>query len=85
MKRIIYIAAFTFLGLLVATFVHGIIELPLLRLMTNNFEQWGDSFLWQNWQLIHAVGGGVLWLAGLGFGLWGGVRYWRIVYSEQKR
>jgi len=85
MKRIIYITAFTFFGLIIAALLHGIIELSLLAMITDDFDRWGNSYLWQNWPMLHTVVGGAGWLAGLGLGVWGGFRYWRILYVEQKR
>lgn len=84
MKKIIYITCFTVLGVLLAALLHGAIELPLLWLMTGDIERWGDSVLWQNWQFLHRYVGGAIWLLGLGGGVWGGFRYWRILYVEQR-
>jgi len=75
MKRILYIISFGLLGLLVATILHGVIELVALDLIFNEPTN-ADSFWWQEWQLVHAVGGGTLWIAGLLLGLLAGYKCW---------
>ena len=84
MKRAFYIALFVLLGLIVATLLHALIELPTLSLITGNFEKYGNSYVWQNWRMIHGIGGAVLWLAGLVGGYWCGVKGWQILYVEKR-
>jgi len=75
MKRIFYIIAFGFLGLLIATILHGVIELVVLELIFGDSANAG-SFWWQEWQLIHAVGGAALWTAGVVVGFYAGIAWW---------
>lgn len=84
MKRFLYIALFVFLGLLVATVLHALIELPTLSLITGNFEKYGESYLWQHWREIHGIGGAILWLSGAALGYWCGVKWWQILYVEKR-
>lgn len=84
MKRYIYIVLFVLLGLLVSTLVHVAIEWPLLQLVINDYEQYGQSYWWRNWELLHGTGGVVIWLLGIGVGYWCGVRYWRVLYEEHR-
>lgn len=84
MKRYFYIALCILLGLLVATMLHGLIEIPALSLITANFDTYGDSFVWRYWRVIHGVGGVVLWLAGALGGFWAGKRWWQILYIEKR-
>ena len=85
LKQIAYVAAFVFLGLLVAALIHAGLEIPTLLIITGDIDRYGESWLWQNWRLVHGLGGGLLWLAGAGVGYWLGRRYWRIVYIEKAR
>ena len=75
MKRILYIISFGLLGLLVATILHGVIELVTLDLIFNDSAN-ADSFWWQEWQLVHAVAGGALWIIGCVLGLLAGYTWW---------
>lgn len=82
MKRTFYIVLFCLLGLIVSTLIHAAIELPTLTLITGNFEKYSDSFIWQNWRIIHGFVGAVIWIAGLVVGYWCGVKWWQILYVE---
>lgn len=85
MKKIFYVAAFGFLGLIVSTLLHGVVELFALDLIFSNPTRFSNTFWWQEWYTIHAVVGGALWIFGLVGGVYLGVRYWRIIYVEGKR
>ncbi|OGI32000.1 MAG: hypothetical protein A3G09_02955 [Candidatus Moranbacteria bacterium RIFCSPLOWO2_12_FULL_48_12] len=84
MKRIFYIIAFMFLGLLVTQLVHAALEIPTLHLVANRYDVYGDSFVWQNWRVIHGVGGKLLSLAGLLTGFFLGRKFWQILYVEKR-
>jgi hypothetical protein len=84
MKQFVYIALFSFLGLLVATVIHAVIEAPLLWLITGDLEKWGNSFIWQNWTLLHRYVGGLIWFLGFTGGIYSGIKYWRIIYIEKR-
>ena len=82
MKKILYVFSFGFLGLLVATVIHAVVEMFALRIIFGNPEKYANTFWWQEWEFIHAFGSGVLWWAGLLIGFWLGFRFWRIIYIE---
>ncbi len=84
MKRVFYIAAFAFLGVLLATLVHAGLEIPLLAVMEYQLEMTGRSFLLDHWGLIHGIGGKILWLCGAVMGSIAGVKFWRILYVEKR-
>lgn len=84
MKKVLYISLFTVFSLLVSLLVHVALEWPTLWLITNNFAAHSDSFVWQHWNTIHAVVGTSLWIVGLLGGIYGGFRYWRILYIEER-
>jgi hypothetical protein len=84
MKKYVYIALFTFLGLLLATLLHALIEIPALKLITENYEQYGDGYIWQHWRIIHDVVGACLWLGGALGGYYAGKKWWQILYIEKR-
>lgn len=84
MKRLFYIGAFTFLGILLATLVHAGVEIPLLSMMESQLEMSGRSVLADNWWLIHGWGGKLLWLGGALGGMVAGRRFWQILYVEKR-
>ena len=75
MKKILYLAAFGFLGLLVSTLIHGVVELIALDLIFGDPAN-ASSVWWREWELIHAAGGSALWTAGLFVGLFAGYKWW---------
>ena len=76
MKRLCYIVAFGFLGLLLSTLVHAVLELVALKVIFGSPDRYAESVWWQNWDTIHHVAGVSLWLAGLLLGLYLGVIWW---------
>ena len=84
MKKSFYIFLFTVFTLLLSLLVHVALEWPALWIITNNFAAYSESFVWQHWDTIHAIGGALLWVAGLAGGVYGGLRYWRILYIEER-
>lgn len=82
MKRIIYIVLFTFLGALVSTILHGLVELWYIGLLNADFATYGLGWSWETWFMIHAVGSWVLLTAGIAFGFQQGVYWWRVLYGE---
>jgi len=83
MKKVSYIFAFGFLGLLVATLVHGMVEIFAIDFIFENPERFSDTFWWNEWSTLHAIGGGALWVVGLLGGLYAGVKFWEIVYVKK--
>ena len=82
MKRIIYIALFTFLGALTSTVAHGLVELWYLGLLNADFATYGLGWSWETWFMIHTVGSWVLLIAGISLGFQQGRYWWRVLYSE---
>lgn len=84
MKRLFYIGAFLVLGLLLATLLHAGIEISLLAWMQVQLETGKTSVLLKHRELIHGVGGKLLWFGGgvAGFAL--GRKFWRILYIERR-
>ena len=82
MKKPFYILSFGFLGLVVATLIHAVVEMIALKVIFGNPEKYANTFWWQEWGFIHAFVSGLLWWTGLIIGLWLGFRFWRIIYIE---
>ena len=75
MKKVFYIFAFGLLGFIVATLIHGMVELVLLDVIFGNPSN-ASSVWWREWAMIHAVGGAALWTGGVAAGLYGGATWW---------
>jgi hypothetical protein len=84
MKKYLYYACFTILGLLCALLVHALLEIAVLHTITHDLARYGENFIWQNWYEVHAVASFVLWLVGFSGGLWGGRYFWHILYIEKR-
>jgi hypothetical protein len=82
MKRIIYIALFIVLGVLLQLLIHGVVEIWYIGLLLKDFETWGLGMSWSTWLMIHTVGMVVLLIAGIIFGFWQGKYWWRRIYGN---
>jgi hypothetical protein len=76
MKKSLYIVSFAFLGLLVSTLIHGLIEIVALDLIFNNPSRFANTIWWQEWGLIHDVFAFGLWTVGLSAGVYLGIKWW---------
>ncbi len=85
LKKIIYIIAFSLLGILMAFLIHAVIEFAVVALLLRNFTKYSLGFSWQQWFTVHQVVTVVLLLAGGLFGLSQGFLWWRILYVEKRR
>ena len=83
-KKTFYIASFTFLGTLLQFIIHGLIEIWYINLLTGNFQKYGLGFSWQQWFLFHAAFTIILFFAGMAFGFWQGIHWWRVLYVEKR-
>lgn len=76
MKRLLYIVAFSFFGLLVATLVHAVVEMIALAVIFGNPDQFEYTLWWKEWDMIHMFASNLLWILGLVGGLYAGVKLW---------
>ena len=83
-KKYCYIVAFGFLGYLVSLLVHAGIEIPTLALITGEVGEYGNNWVWQNWEMLHRGVGIIITLLGVGGGLYLGQRFWQILYVEKR-
>lgn len=84
MKRLVYIALFSFLGVLLATLLHALIEFPLLAYMADLSDLGGENWFSMHWWTLHSIAGKVLWLSGAILGSMAGKKFWRILYVEMR-
>ena len=82
MKKIIYIIAFTTLGILLQFLIHAGVEIWYIGLLLKDFPKYGFGLSWEQWFLIHTIGTVILFLAGTIFGLWQGRYWWQKIYVE---
>lgn len=75
---------FMVLGFLVATLIHGALEIPLLFWMQADLEMGQTNWLWEIWPMTHQIGGVFLWLSGTVIGFFLGKKFWRILYIEKR-
>ena len=82
MKKIFYIASFTFLGILLQFLIHGIVEIWYINLLTKDFSKYSLGFSWDQWFLIHHIATVILLVAGILFGFWQGKYWWKRLYEN---
>ena len=83
-KRIVYIASFTILGILLSFLVHAAIEIPVINLLLADFDTYGMGLTWRQWETVHNVGTVVLLALGIIAGYMQGVYWWNIIYVRRK-
>lgn len=71
---IAYMVGWTVLGVLVSFILHFTIEYPLLMLVIYNYDHYATTYLWQNWETLHATGTVLLLILGIIVGIWGGYK-----------
>lgn len=82
-KKIIYITTFTILGLWLQFLIHVILEISYINLLLRDFSKYSFGLSWEQWIQIHHFGAAVLVIAGLIFGFWQGVFWWRKIYEKK--
>ncbi len=82
--KIVYVALFTFLGILLQLLVHGLFERWYIGLLVSDFSKYGLGLSWGQWFTIHQVGTVVLFIAGALFGFWQGKFWWRKIYEKKE-
>ena len=84
MRRFVYITAFTFLGILLSSLVHFVVEILVISLLTSDFSKWGLGLSWDQWYSIHKYGTIILLIAGIFFGFQQGRHWWQYIYVDKK-
>lgn len=65
------------LGVLVSFIAHATLELPILLLVIYDYVQYGELWIWQNWEIVHRIGTATLLALGIVGGLYLGYRDWK--------
>ena len=84
LKRTIYIALFTLLGIVLSFIVHAALEIPIINLLVKDFDTYGLGFSWDTWYAIHGVIAILLFLIGAIGGYTQGVHWWQVIYVEKR-
>ena len=84
LKRKIYVALFTFLGVLVGFLVHACVEIWFASLLTADFARHSLGYSWSQWFTFHEYFAITTFALGILFGFKQGEFWWKVVY-EQKR
>ncbi len=84
-KKIIYIILFTILGILISTLLHAGIEIPVIYLLTSNFQKYSLGLSWESWYLIHHIATAILLTASISLGVLLGFKFWGIIYEKPKK
>lgn len=82
LKKFSYLALSAFLGILLATVIHAIIEIFVIKLLILNFERFGLGLSWNDWIFIHNAGSAILWIFGFAGGIYFGSYWWQTIYVE---
>lgn len=82
MKRIVYIACFTLLGIMFQFIIHALFEKWYTYRLMEDFGKYSLGFNWEQWFLIHHIATVILFAIGAGFGFWQGLYWWRRVYKK---
>lgn len=81
-KRTAYIFLFILLGILLSFLVHAGIEIPVIKLLINDFETYGLGLSWQQWYVLHHIFSAVTLLLGVTLGYWQGMYWWKRIYDK---
>ncbi|RJQ36379.1 hypothetical protein C4552_03770 [Candidatus Parcubacteria bacterium] len=84
-KRVVYIAAFTVLGILVQFIAHAVIETWYIGLLLEDFSRYGFGWTWETWVLIHNILSFILLAAGALAGFSAGQFWWQEIYVKRRR
>lgn len=82
MKRAVYLAGFTILGILFQFLVHSGIEIWYIGLLVKDFPRYGLGLAWTTWIMIHHIGSILLFAGGAYLGYRQGNFWWRKIYEE---
>ncbi|PIR69729.1 MAG: hypothetical protein COU47_01435 [Candidatus Niyogibacteria bacterium CG10_big_fil_rev_8_21_14_0_10_46_36] len=82
-KRVLYVVSFVVLGCLLQLLIHAGVEMWYISLLLRDFPRFSLGFSWEIWFLIHHIGAGVLFVAGIVFGWWQGHYWWKRIYEKK--
>ncbi len=83
MKRIIYIICFIIFGVVLQFLVHIVIEVLYINLLLKDFQKYSLGFSLDQWFIIHYIGTVIFLIAGILFGFWQGIYWWKRLYENK--
>lgn len=83
-KKIVYIAAFTALGILLGFVFHGLIEIYYIKLLLSDFSGYSFGLSWGGLFAVHKVFSAATLLGGVAFGFFSGRFWWKYIYIDKK-
>jgi len=84
-KKTLYITLWVITGIMISFIIHGLIEIPILSLLTKDFEKYSLGIAWEGWLAIHLVLSVLLFLLGILAGLLIGLKAWDMIYVKGVR
>lgn len=84
MKKYLYYFLLVILGLLLSFLAHAGLEILALKMITSDLSKFGESYIWQNWELIHRIASIILTILGISIALVLAPRFWQILYVEKR-
>lgn len=82
LKKLIYLIAFTLLGLLIGFLLHAALEIWYIGLLLGNFPRYGFGLTWSQWELIHIFWTLLTLAGGALVGFLQGRYWWKRIYAQ---
>lgn len=82
--NVFYIGAAGLLGFLVQIVIHAVVEIAYINVLVRNYDRWRLGLNWEQLVAVHHVAALTLLVAGIGVGLWLGVRWWHRIYENAR-
>jgi len=70
MKKYLELILIIIIGLLLGLVIHGLIEIPIIWLLTTRFNDFFVSLSWNTWLWVHAVFTVVVEIVGIYLAFW---------------
>ena len=83
LKKIFYIALFTFLGFIAQFLLHALIEIGYIKLLLTRYDIFGFGLEFSTWFVIHNVLTVILLTLGLAIGFLQGKYWWKRLYEQK--
>lgn len=84
MKKIVYIVAFTILGILLQFLVHSFFEQNYIYFLLKDFDTYSFGFSWAQLYMAHKIISALFFIGGALFGFYQGKYWWKYIYVDKK-
>lgn len=85
LKKIIYVALFTALGIFVSFILHALAEIWYIGLLALNFKKYSMGLSWADLYLAHYAFSFLFLLFGFLAGFFQGLFWWQVLHSKKRR